>query len=257
MGIWNWNGNRWPPAGTIPGPWRGTRHAMISAWERYVTLDFPCWRVITVASRPRMSIESPRASTSRSVSRATVPDTTSPVKYEACGSSIQIRFAIPHPPGPIGSPDDEPGVAVRARRDPEPVHVHGRGPAVRAAQRDRAPGARGDHRPLDRRGRREVRPLEGARGREDREDDDDEEHDAQRPEEHERGGDPSEGGREEDHHETEEDDQAHDDPDDEGDPVSGSPPGRGPVRLGSVRRSRRWHCGRGGGLHGRGERARG
>src|SRR2546422_313008 len=45
---------------------------MISAWERYVTLDFPCWRVITVASRPRMSIESPRASTSRSVSRATV-----------------------------------------------------------------------------------------------------------------------------------------------------------------------------------------
>src|SRR2546425_4443125 len=165
MGIWNWNGNRWTPAGTIPGPWRGTRHAMISAWERYVTLDFPCWRVITVASRPRMSIESPRASTSRSVSRATVPDTTSPVKYEACGSSIQIRFAIPHPPGPIGSPDDEPGVAVRARRDPEPVHVHGRGPAVRAAQRDRALGARGDHRPLDRRGGGGGRGLGGGRRR--------------------------------------------------------------------------------------------
>src|SRR2546422_2094479 len=63
------------------------------------------------------------------------------------------------------SADDEPGAAVRARRDPEPVHVHGRGPAVRAAQRDRPLGARGDHRPLDRRGRGGGWPVGGGRGR--------------------------------------------------------------------------------------------
>src|SRR2546427_2731954 len=182
-----------------------------------------------------MSRESPRASTSLDVSRTTAPPATSPVKYEVRGSSTKIRLPILSRPPPSTSPDEEPRPAVRARRDPEPVHVHGRGPAVRAAQGDRTPGPGGDHRLLDRGWGREVRPPEPAHRRDDHDDDDHDQegaHGGEQPQERA----PADAPEDAEHRQGPDDDDDEDDDDDrDRELVLRGPAGRRPGRGGSLR----------------------
>src|SRR5205807_10275701 len=113
--------------------------------------------------------------TSRHASTTTVPAITSPVKYETRGSATTISRAIDAPHSGTGSPDEEAGPAIGARRDSEPIHVRWRAATIRAVQGDGPLLARGHHRLLNRRRRRDG-PAAHALHEEQDQDDGDEDH---------------------------------------------------------------------------------